>query len=65
MDCQIVMSLLLFKTTKRNLNIDYPSVATSLAMTSTADLEAEIDKLVYGLYGLTGEEIGIIEQSIK
>ena len=29
---------------------------------STADLEAEIDKLVYGLYDLTGEEIGIIEK---
>ena len=32
---------------------------------STVELEAEIDKLVYGLYGLTDEEINIIEQSIK
>ena len=32
---------------------------------STAELEALIDKLVYVLYGLTGEEIEIIEQSIK
>jgi hypothetical protein len=32
---------------------------------STAELEGEIDKLVYGLYGLTAEDINIIEQSIK
>ena len=32
---------------------------------STAEMEAEIDKLVYKLYGLTDEEINIIEQSIK
>ena len=32
---------------------------------STLDLEAAIDKLVYGLYDLTGEEITIIENSIK
>ena len=32
---------------------------------STLELEAAIDKLVYGLYGLTGEEIAIIENSIK
>ncbi|NJW51950.1 DUF7149 domain-containing protein [Salinimicrobium oceani] len=31
----------------------------------TSSLEAEIDKLVYELYGLTEEEIGIIENSIK
>jgi hypothetical protein len=27
----------------------------------TAALEKEIDRLIYGLYGLTEEEIGIIE----
>ncbi len=32
---------------------------------STAALEREIDKLVYGLYGLTDTEIEIIENSIK
>ncbi len=32
---------------------------------STVDSEKEIDMLVYGLYGLTGEEIEIIENSIK
>lgn len=32
---------------------------------STGNLEKEIDMLVYSLYGLTGEEIGIIENSIK
>jgi adenine-specific DNA-methyltransferase len=32
---------------------------------STAEKEGEIDRLVYGLYGLTVEEINIIEQSIK
>ena len=28
----------------------------------TADLEREIDRLVYGLYGLTEGEIGVIEK---
>ena len=28
----------------------------------TAELEREIDMLVYGLYGLTEEEIGVIEK---
>jgi TaqI-like C-terminal specificity domain/Eco57I restriction-modification methylase len=32
---------------------------------STAEKEGEIDRLVYGLYGLTAEEIGIVENSIK
>lgn len=27
----------------------------------TSALESEVDRLVYGLYGLTGEEVGIIE----
>jgi hypothetical protein len=31
--------------------------------TNTTDLEAQIDKLVYELYGLTEEEIKIIEQA--
>ena len=31
----------------------------------TSALEAEIDRLVYELYGLTEEEIGIIESSIN
>jgi hypothetical protein len=29
----------------------------------TADLEQEIDKLVYELYGLTDEEIAVIEHT--
>ena len=28
----------------------------------TRELEGEIDKIVYGLYGLTEEEVGIIEE---
>ena len=28
-------------------------------------LESEIDQLVYELYGLTEEEIGIVENSLK
>ncbi len=32
---------------------------------STGDLEKDIDNLVYGLYGLTDEEIEIIENTIK
>ena len=31
----------------------------------TAALEAEIDKLVYDLYGLTDEEIAIVEDSVS
>ena len=31
----------------------------------TSSLEAEIDRLVYQLYGLTEEEIGIVEGSLK
>jgi predicted nucleic acid-binding protein len=31
----------------------------------TRDLERKIDEIVYQLYGLTGEEIGIIEESVK
>lgn len=31
----------------------------------TTALEAEIDQLVYELYGLTEEEIGIVESSIR
>ena len=30
----------------------------------TATLEAEIDQLVYALYGLTDEEIQIVEESV-
>ena len=32
--------------------------------TDTSKLEAEIDKLVYELYGLTEEEIKIVEESV-
>jgi adenine-specific DNA-methyltransferase len=32
---------------------------------STAEKEDEIDRLVYGLYGLTVEEIGIVEGAVK
>ena len=32
--------------------------------TDTAALEAEIDQLVYELYGLTEEEIAIVEESV-
>jgi adenine-specific DNA-methyltransferase len=32
---------------------------------STAEKEGEIDRLVYGLYGLTAEEIGIVEGAVK
>ena len=32
---------------------------------STAEMEGEVDKLVYGLYGLNEAEINIIENSIK
>ena len=31
----------------------------------TTELEREIDKLVYGLYELTPEEIAVIEESVK
>ncbi|MDR9410622.1 MAG: hypothetical protein RI573_17390, partial [Balneolaceae bacterium] len=31
----------------------------------TSDLEAEIDQLVYKLYGLTDEEITIVEESVE
>jgi adenine-specific DNA-methyltransferase len=31
----------------------------------TSALEAEIDQMVYQLYGLTEEEIGIIENGVK
>ena len=31
----------------------------------TTELETQIDRLVYQLYGLTEEEIGIIENSVK
>ena len=33
--------------------------------TDTTTLESEIDQLVYELYGLTEEEIGIVENSLK
>ena len=32
---------------------------------STAEMEVEVDKWVYGLYGLNEAEINIIEQTIK
>ncbi len=31
----------------------------------TSALEAEIDQLVYALYGLTEEEIKIVEESVR
>ena len=33
--------------------------------TDTSALEAEIDSMVYELYGLTKDEIKIIEQNVK
>ncbi len=36
----------------------------SNAQADTTALEAEIDQLVYELYGLTGEEIEIVEASV-
>jgi len=33
--------------------------------TDTTDLEAKIDEIVYELYGLTDEEIAIVEGSAK
>jgi adenine-specific DNA-methyltransferase len=44
------------------------SILTAKTNTPAADttaLEAEIDKLVYELYGLTAEEIKIVEDSVK
>ena len=43
----------IFTTKKANLQAD------------TSALEAEIDQLVYVLYGLTEEEIAIVEESVK
>jgi adenine-specific DNA-methyltransferase len=33
--------------------------------TDTTELENQIDQLVYQLYGLTAEEIGIVEGTVK
>lgn len=54
-------------TTKQIENLVETIIETKQATpsVSTDDLEHEIDKLVYGLYGLTDEEIEIIEKSIK
>lgn len=41
------------------------SIKQSPSSLSTAALEAEIDRLVYGLYDLTAAEIGVIEASVK
>ena len=35
------------------------------ASADTTSLESEIDQLVYALYGLTEEEIGIVENSLN
>ena len=40
-------------------------IALKKTMKETIDLENQIDQLVYQLYGLTAEEIAIIENSIK
>jgi hypothetical protein len=40
-------------------------IKQSTPSVSTAALEAEIDKWVYGLYGLSAEEIALIEGAIK
>ena len=34
-------------------------------LNNATTLEAEIDRLVYELYGLTAEEIAIVEESVK
>jgi hypothetical protein len=43
--------------------IQYLKIADSISDTSA--IEADIDKLVYELYGLTGEEIKIVEENVK
>ena len=46
----------------------YDKIATTKKQSPTADttaLESEIDQLVYELYGLTEEEIGIVEGSVN
>lgn len=42
---------------QNNFGVSYKSADTSI-------LEAGIDRLVYDLYGLTEEEIAIVEESI-
>ena len=32
---------------------------------ATHEIESQIDQLVYGQYGLTEEEIGIVEEAVK
>ena len=41
-----------------------PAAKQSDPKSNTTALEAEIDALVYGLYGLTEEEIGIVEGKV-
>jgi len=46
---------------KKELNTN----ETQRLKTEIEKTDAEIDRLVYELYGLTGEEIKIIEESLK
>ena len=48
-----------------NLVEEILRVKQSTPSVSTAEMEEEVDKLVYGLYGLSEAEIGIIEGSMK
>jgi len=53
---------------KKLLILKVDKIITTKSQNSTANtsaLEAEIDQLVYQLYGLTEEEIKIIEDSVS
>jgi adenine-specific DNA-methyltransferase len=48
-----------------DLVIEIIAIKKATPSVSTAEKEGEIDRLVYGLYGLTVEEIGIVEGAVK
>jgi hypothetical protein len=48
---------------RKSLNKAYLKVKKSDPAADTSVLEAEIDRLVYELYGLTDEEIRIVESA--
>ncbi len=43
-----------------NATLNNPTLNNSTLNNSTTDLEAQIDELVYALYGLTEEEIALV-----
>jgi hypothetical protein len=47
---------------RKSLNKAYLKAKKSDPAADTSTLEAEIDRLVYELYGLTDEEIRIVEE---